>query len=84
MNAKTLIAAVCGTILKVAAAALIIMMIYRGAIMAYDYGYRIFEEPAISAGEGRAVSVTVTEDMSAGEMGRLFLSKGLILSLIHI
>ena len=50
MNAKTLIAGVCGTILKVAAAALIIMMIYRGAIMAYDYGYRIFEEPAISAG----------------------------------
>lgn len=78
MNAKTLIAAVCGTILKVAAVALIIMMIYRGAIMAYDYGYRIFEEPAVSAGEGRVVSVTITEDMSAGEMGRLFLSKGLI------
>lgn len=78
MSAKSLIAAVCGTILKVAAAVLIIMMIYRGAIMAYDYGYRVFEEPAVSAGEGRAVSVTVTEDMSPQEMGKLFLSKGLI------
>lgn len=78
MSVKSLIAAVCGTILKVAAAVLIIMLIYRGAIMAYDYGYRVFEEPAISAGEGRVVSVTITEDMSAGEMGQLFLSKGLI------
>lgn len=78
MSVKSLIAAVCGTILKVAAAVFIIMLIYRGAIMAYDYGYRIFEEPAVSAGEGRVVSVTITEDMSPKEMGSLFLSKGLI------
>lgn len=78
MNAKNLIAAVCGTILKVAATVWIIMMIYRGAIMAYDYGYRVFEEPAVSAGEGRVVSVTITENMSPKEMGQLFLNKGLI------
>lgn len=78
MNAKSLIAAVTGTILKVAVAVLLIMVIYRGAIMAYDYGYRIFEEPAISLGEGRTVSVTITEGMSPKEMGQLFLSKGLI------
>lgn len=57
---------------------MIIMLIYRGAIMAYDYGYRVFEEPPISVGEGRVISVTITEDMSPGEMGQLFLSKGLI------
>lgn len=78
MSVKSLIAAVCGTILKVAAAVAVIMLIYRGSILAYDYGYRIFEEPAVSAGEGRVVSVTIPEDMSAGEMGQLFLSKGLI------
>ena len=78
MNVKSLIAAVCGTILKVAVAVLIIMMIYRGAIMAYDYGYRVFEEPAMSEGDGRVVSVTITEDMSPKEMGQLFLNKGLI------
>lgn len=78
MNAKSLIAAVCGMILKVVMAVVIIMAIYRGAIMAYDYGYRVFEEPAMSAGEGRTVSVTITEDMSAKEMGELFLTKGLI------
>ena len=73
MSAKKLIAAVCGTILKVAATVLIIMLIYRGAIMAYDDGYRVFEEPAVSAGEGRVISVTITEDMSPKEMGQLFL-----------
>lgn len=78
MNAKSLIAAVCGMILKVVVAVGIIMVIYRGTILAYDYGYRVFEEPAMSAGEGRTVSVTITEDMSAKEMGQLFLTKGLI------
>lgn len=78
MNAKSLIAAVCGMILKVVVAVALIMAIYRGAILAYDYGYRVFEEPAMSTGEGRVVSVTITEDMSAKEMGRLFLNKGLI------
>lgn len=78
MNAKSLIAAVCGMILKVVVAVVIIMAIYRGAIMAYDYGYRVFEEPAMSVGEGRVIHVTIPEGMSAKEMGQLFLSKGLI------
>ena len=78
MNAKSLIVAVCGMILKVAVAVVIIMAIYRGTIMAYDYGYRVFEEPAMSVGEGRVINVTITENMSAKEMGQLFLSKGLI------
>lgn len=78
MNAKSLIAAVTGTVLKVAVAVLIILVIYRGAIAAYDYGYRIFEEPAMSIGDGRTVTVTITEDMTPQEMGQLFLSKGLI------
>ncbi|MBO5282931.1 MAG: aminodeoxychorismate lyase [Lachnospiraceae bacterium] len=78
MNAKSLIAAVTGTVLKVAVAVLVILAIYRGAIAAYDYGYRVFEEPAMSGGDGRTVTVTITEDMTPQEMGQLFLSKGLI------
>lgn len=78
MNAKSLIVAVCGMVLKVAVTVVIIMAIYRGTIMAYDYGYRVFEEPAMSAGEGRVIGVTIKEGMSAKEMGQLFLSKGLI------
>ena len=78
MNARSLITAVSGTVLKVAVAVLLILMIYRGAVAAYDYGYRIFEEPPMSGGEGRTVVVTITEGMTPQEMGQLFLSKGLI------
>lgn len=78
MKTSKLVAMVCSVILKVAVIIAVIFVIYRGAMLCYDYGYRIFAEPAISAGEGRSVTVTVTEDMSPKEIGTLLLSKGLI------
>lgn len=78
MKTSKLVAVVCSVILKVAVIIAVIFVIYRGAMLCYDYGYRIFAEPAISAGEGRSVTVTVTEDMTPKEIGTLLLSKGLI------
>lgn len=78
MKTNELIGAVLGAIGKVALMILAVYIIYRGAVTCYDYGYRIFTEPAVSAGEGRTVTVTVTEDMSAREIGELFENKGLI------
>lgn len=78
MNTRHLISAVCGTILKVAVTVVVVMLLYKGAIMAYDYGYRVFAEPPVAAGEGRAVTVTVTEKMTSSEMGEMLFSKGLI------
>lgn len=77
MKAGNLIMAVFGAILKVVLAVAAIFLIYRGATICYDYGYRIFTEPAMSAGEGRAVSVTLKPDMSAWEIGEMMESKGL-------
>ncbi|MBQ8821203.1 MAG: endolytic transglycosylase MltG [Lachnospiraceae bacterium] len=78
MDFKKLILVVVSTVLKVVVYAAVIMFIWRGAYMAYDYGYRIFEEPPMSSGNGRLVSVTIPEEMSAKEMGTLFEQKGLI------
>ena len=78
MEVKDLVTAVCGTIVKVVIVALLVSWIYKGATLAYDYGYRIFEEPPVATGEGRSVTVTIPEGMSAKEMGNLFLQKGLI------
>lgn len=79
MNSTTnIVGAVVGSILKVALIVVAVFVIYRGATMCYDYGYRVFTEPAISSGEGRSVTVTVTKDMSAMDIGELFESKGLI------
>ncbi len=78
MKTSSLVTAVVGAVVKVVVVIVVIYFIYHGATACYDYGYRIFAEPAVSTGEGRKVTVTVTEDMSPKEIGTLFLSKGLI------
>lgn len=78
MNSGNLVGAVFGAILKVGAAVAVIFILYKGAAVCYDYGYRIFAESAVSSGEGRTVTVAVTEDMSPSQIGDLFAEKGLV------
>lgn len=78
MKTGSLIGAVCGTIFRVAVVIFAVYVIYNGANMCYDYGYRIFTEPAVSAGEGRTVTVAVTSEMSASDIGKLLENKGLV------
>lgn len=78
MKATNLIVTVCGVMLKIFVTILVVYAIYRGATICYDYGYRIFAEEPMSAGEGRTVTVTITSDMEPKEMGTLLMSKGLI------
>ena len=78
MKSSNIVLAVFGAIFRVVVAILAVMLIYRGALACYNYGYRIFTEPAISSGEGRTVTVAVTESMSPSEIGKLFESKGLV------
>ncbi|MGN0167559.1 MAG: aminodeoxychorismate lyase [Acetatifactor sp.] len=78
MKTGSMIGAVCGAILRVAVVVFAVYAIYRGATMCYDYGYRIFTEPAISSGEGRTVTVAITAEMSASDIGNLLESKGLV------
>lgn len=77
MKTEKLVTAVLGAILKVVVVVAVVYIIYRGATMGYDYGYRIFTEPAMSSGEGRAVEVTLKPDMSAMEVGQMMEDKGL-------
>ncbi len=44
MGGRQIVGAVFGTVIRVVIAAVVLMFIYRYAIMAYDYGYRIFGE----------------------------------------
>ena len=78
MKPANVIGAVAGTVIRVVVSILVIYLIYRGAMLGYDYGYRIFTEPAVSSGEGRTVTVEVTKDMSPTEIGKLFQNKGLV------
>lgn len=70
--------AVLGVIVRVVIVVLAAFFIYKGALACYDYGYRIFTEPAVSLGEGRTITVAITEDMTPSQIGELFENKGLV------
>lgn len=78
MSVKNIIGATVQIAIKVVVFAYIIMYIFRTAIAAYDYGYRVFTEPPLSYGEGRIISVYVEEDSSALDVGKMLQEKGLI------
>lgn len=78
MSIKNVIGATAQIAIKVVVFAYIIMYIFRTAIAAYDYGYRVFTEPPLSYGEGRIISVYIEEDSSALDVGKMLQEKGLI------
>lgn len=79
MKAVNIIGVVSGAIFRVVAVVGIVYVIGKGAAICYDYGYRIFTEPAMATEEnGRIVTVTVGSDMSPLDIGNLFEGRGLI------
>lgn len=69
-----------GAILKITLAAVLILLIYNGAMKAYAFGYQIFAEEPMSTGTGTTVSVTIVEGKSVMEIGEILEEKGLISS----
>lgn len=78
MNIKEILGATVQIIVKVAVFAIIIMYVFRAAVAAYDYGYRVFTEEAVSTGEGRIISVSIGSDQSVLDVGNMLQEKGLI------
>ena len=78
MNSKEIVGSVFGMAVKIIAAVLIVMFVYKYAFLAYDYGYRLFGEQPITSGEGRTVTVTIPEGAGAKKVGEILEAKGLI------
>lgn len=78
MNTKQIIVAVLGMIFRVAVAVFAIVIVYKGAVMAYDYGYRVFQETPVAEKPGTDVSVEITVGKSALQIGEILEAKGLI------
>lgn len=78
MKNESLIGSIFGGIVRIAMVVLVIWVIYNGVIISYDYGYRIFREPAMTEGQGRTITVDIPDKMSPFAMGKLFESKGLV------
>lgn len=78
MKAKKAILGVINLSFSLIVITLVVAGIYKGALYAYDFGYRVFTEKPVSSGTGRDVKVTVPKGTSVIEIGELLEEKGLI------
>lgn len=66
------------TVLKVVLAVVVVMFVYKGATLAYDYGYRVFAEEPVDVAPGLDMDIVVEEGMGPKEIGMMLENKGLI------
>ena len=78
MEGRQIAGAVVGTVIKVVVTAVFLMFVYRYAVEAYDYGYRIFGEEPMDAEPGRDVTVTIEEHDSTQDVAEMLMQRGLI------
>ena len=78
MNSKEVVISIFSTVFKVVLAIIIVMLVYKWSMTAYEYGQRVFNEPPMSAGSGRTVTFVVKEGDSAKEIGTNLEKNGLI------
>ena len=78
MEGRQIAGAVVGTVIKVVVTAVFLMFVYRYAVEAYDYGYRIFGEEPMDAEPGPDVTVTIGEYDSQQDVAEMLMQRGLI------
>lgn len=66
------------SIIKIVAVVVVVMLVYRAGSIAYEYGERLFGEPAMSEEPGRDVVITVSESDSESDVGKMLEDAGLI------
>ena len=78
MDVKQFLGAVSATIIKIVVAAVIIVAVFRLAVYAYDFGFQVFADVPLSEGEGRTVSVVISEGLGNRELAKMLEQKGLV------
>lgn len=68
--------------IKIAFKIMLVLLVVYATIgvskVAYDFGYRVFTEPAVAEAPGEDVVVQIKEGMSARELGQMLEDKGLV------
>ena len=78
MKSKNVVMPIFSIVFKVVLAIIIVMLVYTWSKDAYEYGQRVFNEPPVSVGDGRNVTVVVNQGDSAKEIGAMLEKNGLI------
>lgn len=80
MDSKQIIQAVVVNVVKIVIAVVLLMLIYNGALRAYDFGYEVFTEQSAEIAPGRTFEVTVVQGKSVAEVADMLEEYGLIRS----
>lgn len=80
MNTKKIVFTIFKTCITFAIVMVICFAVYKLCVKAYDFGFRIFAEEAMSPAPGYTVSVAIVEGKSVMEIGEILEEKGLIRS----
>lgn len=78
MNIKQILATVLSAVVKIAVIIWIVNFIYGKTIQAYEFGYRVFTEEAVSPAPGREIQISVTEGKSSRDVAKILAEKGLV------
>jgi UPF0755 protein len=78
MSVRKFVLGLLDAAIKIAFVIIVVMLISRYSKMAYEYGYRIFNQVPVSSGTGRTVTVTISEGDSASTIADKLASVGLI------
>lgn len=78
MNVKNMALIFMGFIVRAALLAIVVLAIFKTGQKAYDFGFRIFTEEAVSPAPGRDVAVTIVQGDSTMDVAKMFEEKGLI------
>ena len=78
MRSKDVVVSVFSTVFKIVVSIVIVMLVYKWSMLAYEYGQRVFNEPPVSVGEGRNVTVTVNQGDTVKEISKMLEGAGLI------
>lgn len=57
---------------------LVVCGLYQVGLKCYDFGYRVYTEPAVSQKDSKEQIVQITEDMGTKELADLLEEKGLV------
>lgn len=79
MKATQVVGSVFETVIKIVVLIIVVVLTYEYATDAYDFGYRIFaEQPVSSAETAKVISISISEDATAMDIGKVLEEKGLI------
>lgn len=78
MKISQILSTILSALVKIAIAIWLVNFIYTKTMAAYDFGYRVFTEPAISPAPGREVKISITEGKKPMDIAKLLEEKGLV------